>query len=132
MYYRGAKVALIFYDVTSRDSFEGKVEEWVKDVRSKASDDVNIIIVGNKIDKSGERKVSTEEGWLCAEKFGLPFFEVSAKDGICVDELFIKLGKMVVENNPDMLDGSGKGGSEDDMENVMLGPPEEKKRSGCC
>lgn len=49
MYYKNAIGACIVFDVTSRDSFE-KCQAWVKELNEKASADIRIVIVGNKID----------------------------------------------------------------------------------
>lgn len=103
MYYRDAHGVLIFYDITRRDTFIGKVDEWVNTVKNGASEDVNIILVGNKVDDEANREVTTEEGRECAERLGVPFFEVSAKSGIFINEMFNKLGEMIAENSWDKL-----------------------------
>lgn len=41
MYYRGAAVALLVYDVTSEDSFSS-VKEWVKELRANIYDKIRI------------------------------------------------------------------------------------------
>ena len=51
-----------------------------------------VILVGNKYDISDkERKVSIEEGQGKANEFKIPFFETSCKDGININEVFVKL-----------------------------------------
>lgn len=127
MYYRDAKAALIFYDITDRRTFEDKIKEWIEDVRSKSTEDVSIIIVGNKIDMEDKREVSTDEGREFAERLGIPFFEVSAKDGTCLNELFTTVGKVVLEKNPKMFDET-----ESDQDLVTLDDRPVKKKSGCC
>lgn len=99
VYYRGAQGALIFYDVTNRWTFDGKIDEWVSAVKNGAPEKVNIILVGNKIDNEANRQVSTVEGKECAKRLGLSFFEISAKEGTCIEEMFNELGELVIENN---------------------------------
>ena len=48
-----------------------------------------MIIVGNKSDLEDKREVSNEEGRELAEKYGLDFFETSAKTGANVNEMFV-------------------------------------------
>ena len=60
-YFRGAQGILLCYDVTDRDTFEN-VRHWVSQIKKHADDDVGVIMVGNKCDKSELRMVSTEEG----------------------------------------------------------------------
>jgi Ras-related protein Rab-5C len=48
MYYRCAKIALVIYDVTSNESFEGAVG-WINELNEK-NETCNIYLIGNKID----------------------------------------------------------------------------------
>ena len=48
-YYKGSKGALIVYDITNNETFE-KIEKWMGEIKEKTSDDIQIIIVGNKFD----------------------------------------------------------------------------------
>ena len=54
LYYRGASAAAIVYDITSKDSF-AKAKYWVKELQKNASQDIVIILVGNKCDMDSER-----------------------------------------------------------------------------
>lgn len=130
MYYRDAHGALIFYDITDRMTFYGKIDEWVNVVKGKAQDDVKIVIVGNKVDMENEREVTTEEGRECAERLGASFFEVSAKDGTCVNEAFSRLVELIVENNWESIEESNKDDKSDqgihDLGDLK------KKKTGCC
>eukprot|EP01125_Pyxidicula_operculata_P003359 TRINITY_DN1400_c0_g1_i3.p1 TRINITY_DN1400_c0_g1~~TRINITY_DN1400_c0_g1_i3.p1 ORF type:complete len:138 (+),score=13.39 TRINITY_DN1400_c0_g1_i3:186-599(+) len=51
----------------------------------------NIVLVGNKIDLTEQRIVSTEEGRCSANRFGCPFLEVSAKVRLHLDDIFLTL-----------------------------------------
>ena len=75
------------YNVTSRESFE-QIEEHIKIIKKNSKTGVVLFIWGNKIDKDTEREVSSEEGFLEANKYNSNFIEVSAKEGTNVDELF--------------------------------------------
>lgn len=76
-YYRGAAVALLVYDVTERDSFS-HLRAWLNDATS-VTQDMTIILVGNKSDLESHRRVSTAEGQAFADEHGLLFVETSAK-----------------------------------------------------
>jgi len=58
-YIKDSAVAIVCYDVTSRDSFSS-VEKWIEDARALRDDDVLLVLVGNKADMDAARQVSTE------------------------------------------------------------------------
>ena len=97
-YYKGAKGALVVYDITQESTFL-KVEQFVKDLREKSDKNVYMILVGNKIDLEENRKVSKEEGKILADKLKMGFFEVSAKNGTGIEDLFKNLIDNVYEKN---------------------------------
>ena len=86
LYYRGAHVAIICYSVIDRDSFEA-VDFWKKNIIENVDGNVIIILIGNKIDLEG-REVTKEEGENKAKELGTTFYEVSAKTGFGIDDLF--------------------------------------------
>lgn len=91
MYYKGAAAALVVFDVTSAESFEG-AKDWVRELQQNAPPSIVIALAGNKIDLS-PRRVSTEQGKELAQRHSLMYFEVSAKTGEHVQEAFQELGK---------------------------------------
>ena len=97
-YYKGAKGAIVVYDITQESTFL-KVEQFVKDLREKSDKNVYMILVGNKIDLEENRKVSKEEGKILADKLKMGFFEVSAKNGTGIEDLFKNLIDNVYEKN---------------------------------
>ena len=66
-YYKGAKGALLCYDITNKKSFES-IDKWVPELKSSGDKDVTIVLVGNKIDLEQERVISTEEGTKKAQQ----------------------------------------------------------------
>ena len=91
-YYRQASGILLVYDVTCEDSFKN-VGMWLNNVKEYASDNVQVIILGNKTDLTEERKVSTERGRMMAEEHSLKFIETSAQTGENVKLAFLTLAK---------------------------------------
>ena len=77
---------ILAYSVTDLASFQA-LENWLRQIKIHASDNVVKLVVGNKSDSS-ERKVTYEEGKQMAEQFGLEFLEVSAKENINISEMF--------------------------------------------
>ena len=91
-YLRGAQGIMLVYDVTDRKSFD-HVSAWLEQIRQYADTSVEKILVGNKVDVEGKRVVTKEEGEELAAKFGLCFFETSAKSNSGVDEAFYAIAK---------------------------------------
>ena len=60
MYFRGAVGALLIYDITSKKSFK-EAEGWLKKLND-CTEDLVIMLVGNKNDLKDKREVSVQEG----------------------------------------------------------------------
>ncbi|KAF7820162.1 ras-related protein RABF1 [Senna tora] len=87
LYYRGAAVAVVVYDITSPESFN-KAQYWVKELQKHGSSDIVMALVGNKADLNEQRKVPVQDGIDYAEKNGMFFIETSAKTADNINELF--------------------------------------------
>ena len=92
LYYRVSQVIVFVYDVTNILSFEGLID-WINEL--KYNDEMNnkiLYLVWNKIDRDkSEIKVLTSKGKEIAEKNNMIFYEISAKTGFGVKELFINI-----------------------------------------
>ena len=72
-----------------RHSFNEAVEYRNLITKVRASEDVPVILVANKVDlEATMRSVETREGEDLAEKFGCPFYETSAAHRRHVDDVF--------------------------------------------
>ncbi|KAJ6249055.1 ras and ef-hand domain-containing protein [Anaeramoeba flamelloides] len=97
LYYRGAKGALIVYDITNSGSYK-RAKEWIRELIENGEQDAKIVLVGNKTDL--ETKVVED---ITAQKFadknGLEFFTTSAKTGEGVSQVFFALAQLLVGKN---------------------------------
>lgn len=57
IYYRGAHVCILVYDISDRDSFND-VRSWLDELNGKASKDMIIYVVGAKVDLDAQRAVT--------------------------------------------------------------------------
>jgi Ras-related protein Rab-5C len=96
---RKAIAALVVYDVTSADSFE-KSKMWLKELNEKAPANIQITLVGNKIDLD-QRMVSRDLADSVAKQHSLPYFEVSAKENIGIDDMFRSIAKSLPQTTHD-------------------------------
>ena len=91
-YYKGAKGALVVYDITSKISFEN-IDKWMLEIKEKSSKDLKLMIIGNKCDLKDGRQVSNEEAMRKAKDTGIALMETSALDSTNVKEAFHDLLK---------------------------------------
>merc|ERR1711934_1306199 len=93
LYYRGAAVAVVVYDITRRETFT-TLKDWVRELKMQGPSNILIAIVGNKADLADKRDVETAQGQGFAKEINGIFAETSAKDhegGI--NTLFTRIGE---------------------------------------
>jgi len=96
LYYRDAQAALLVYDVTDTRTFQS-LDYWVRELDEKVRDEnMVLIIAGNKSDLPG-RRVKEEQVKAFAENAGIKYFDVSAKSGQNITELFTDLSTQLVK-----------------------------------
>lgn len=87
-YYNGANGVLLIYDITNKKSFD-KVDFWYNDLKNTLNlNEVFVCLVGNKIDLNENRVIEKDEAEKYVEENNLQYFEVSAKTGEGINELF--------------------------------------------
>ncbi|XP_041061559.1 ras-related protein Rab-26-like [Carcharodon carcharias] len=91
-YYRDAHALLLLYDVTNKTSFDN-IQAWLTEIHEYATQDVVIMLLGNKADVTQERAVKKEAGEKLAKEYGVPFMETSAKTGLNVELAFMAIAK---------------------------------------
>ncbi|XP_046982510.1 ras-related protein Rab-8A [Schistocerca americana] len=133
-YYRGAMGILLMYDVTSMESFN-HLSYWLRNIQENASPDVVKVLAGNKCDAVAERAVDAERGQKIAENFDMPFFEVSCKQNINIEEAFLTLARRIREQRErraSLFDSNEKSeGSKVDLSKSKLPAGAESWRCGC-
>lgn len=87
-YYRGAQGALLVFDITKRSSF-AHLQSWLEEVRRQGTDNMSVLLVGNKADLAADREVTREEAEQFAAANGLKYIETSAKTAQNVDAAFL-------------------------------------------
>ena len=79
---------VLVYSINSTKSFEVIQTLYDKIVDQVGNPKLPVILVGNKKDLEHEREVSKEEGEKLARDLKAAFLETSAKDNLCVCDLF--------------------------------------------
>jgi len=135
-FYRGAHGILLVYDITDKESFGIRVEEWLKEIKNYTADNTPIVLVGNKADLESKRAVDQATAKAFADKHNLKFIETSAKESINVNEAFMSLAEKVydVKFNKDSLRPSGGPaiGTKHTVEPSAKGNGKKEKSGGMC
>jgi len=106
-YYKGAKGALLVYDVTRADSYES-LANWVAELlKNNGGNKVPIVLIANKIDLREKNlfTIQKEFGLEYAKKlsewsgFTIPYIETSAKTGENVNKAFHILIDQILESS---------------------------------
>lgn len=95
-YYKGANGIMLVFDVSDKQSLDN-IEYWIRNIKKHALDSVHVALVGNKTDlrvSAGVNSCDVNAGRDIAKKFGVPYFETSAKESHNVDEAY----KTVLQN----------------------------------
>eukprot|EP01080_Neovahlkampfia_damariscottae_P007708 gene7708-12174_t len=88
---------LIVYSITDYVSFK-EIEKIIEIIyRIQKVSSYPIVLVGNQSDLENQRKVEKKEGEKLANKYKIPFFEVSAKEKTNLNECFEKLALKMTE-----------------------------------
>ena len=124
-YIRDSSVAVIVYDITSRQSF-ANTQKWIEDVRAERGEDVIIVLVGNKIDMQEKRQVTVDEAEKKSKEYNTLFVETSAKAGQNVKSLFRKIALALpgMENLGDQQQPAA-------MTEIKINPSQAAQDSSC-
>ena len=130
-YYKGAKGAIIVYDITNEDSFNN-VESWMNEVTKKGQRDIQFLLLGNKKDLVNDREVSEEKGIEKARELNMHLFEASALEKTNVNEAFNYLMREIymeirMQKNRNVSDNDEK----IDQAGIALNTNKKEKKK-CC
>jgi len=97
-YMRSGDGYVIVYSITSTGTFleaNGFREQLYRVLDKDLSEDVPIVLCGNKCDLEADRQVQKSEAEKLAEEWRVLFFETSAKNKINITESFTALVKKI-------------------------------------
>lgn len=95
-YFRNTNVILVFFDVTSKESFLN-IDYWLNMAYDNST---NVILIGNKCDM--DYKMNLKEISNYVNKKKVPYFETSAKTNYNIKTVTDYIISTIVENNIDL------------------------------
>ncbi|KAL5188575.1 Ras-related protein RABC1 [Glycine soja] len=118
------------YDVTRRDTFTNLSEIWAKEIDLYSTNqDCIKMLVGNKVDKEGDRVVTKKEGIDFAREYGCLFIECSAKTRVNVQQCFEELVLKILDT-PSLIAEGSKGVKKNIFKERP--PQSDASTSSCC
>lgn len=128
-YYKGAKGAMIVYDVTSKSTFDN-VDKWCNELRMKGSNNINIIMIGNKTDLKDNIVINSDMSQEKGKFLQIPVMETSALDSSNVKEAFYLL---IQEMYLSFINKENNNAKSDSIEEgVSLDAQKKEDKKGCC
>ena len=96
--FKNTDCCVLVCDLTNEKSFEG-LEKWRTEFLNKLAikdpDNFPFVLIGNKCDKSDERKVQDDKLKLyCESHNNIPYFETSAKNNVNVEKAFEEIARL--------------------------------------
>lgn len=101
LYMKNGQGFLLVFSITAQSTFNDLQDLREQILRVKDTDDVPMILVGNKCDLEDERVVGKDQGQNLARQFNCAFLETSAKSKINVNEIFYDLVRQINKKNPE-------------------------------
>jgi small GTP-binding protein len=132
-FYKGAKMALLVYDITRKESFDNIKSFWYDQIKEFGDEGVILGIVGNKCDMYDEEAVPEEEAREYAKSIGAIFQLTSAQNNSGINELFKNIGAKYLDPNTKIEE------PEPGQNNIIINAHdhiqkdnEQKKKKSCC
>ena len=122
-YLKPANGVILVFDITKEDTFDA-IDEWLKYLKDNNKDNIEKILIGNKLDLEKNRKVSKEDAEAFAKANGCQYFEASAKTGQNINEALDEIARITYL--------SKKGKTEDDKNIVLNKDKPGAKKKKCC
>jgi GTPase SAR1 family protein len=95
--YRNSKIVVLVFSVTDANAI-ADLRCWVEEIRKWVDEMPSLIVVTNKTDLEEKRVLSSEEAQGVAGELEAPYFEVSAKTGQGIEDLFVRPGEEAIGN----------------------------------
>ena len=97
-YLTDSRAGIIMFDITNKESFDN-VKKWYDIITKVADPNVTLILVGNKVDLTDSREVSTEEGMELAKELKIFYMETSVKMNENIGEVFEWIALQIINQN---------------------------------
>jgi len=98
LYMKNGQGFIIVYSIIAQSTFKELPDLRDQILRVKDSENVPMVLVGNKCDLSEQREVSTADAEKLAQKFNCIFMEASARTQHNIEKIFHELVRQICPN----------------------------------
>ena len=129
IFYKDARIAILVYDITRKDSYEELKNYWYAQIKESSPDNIIIGIAANKCDLYDNEQVPEDEARAFANEIGAVFKLTSANTNTGIEELFRALGYRILDPNY-----SEENEAYNKKPNIKIEVEDKntKKKKGCC
>lgn len=128
IYCRDAQLGFIVFSVNERKTFD-VIDFWVNSLVENGGNNVLLFLIGNKVDlPRDENGITTDEAQKKADEIRASYIEVSAKDGIGVEELV----QMAAQEYFEQKNSRSQSKSVETPNNVDIQQSSSEKKESCC
>ena len=129
IFYKDARIAILVYDITRKDSYEELKNYWYAQIKESSPDNIIIGIAANKCDLYDNEQVPEDEARAFANEIGAVFKLTSANTNTGIEELFRALGCRILDPNY-----SEENEAYNKKPNIKIEVEDKntKKKKGCC
>ena len=131
-FYKDAKVAILVYDITQKESFTNMKQYWYEQLKEFGSKDIIIGVAGNKCDMYEKEDVSENEGKEFAEQIGAFFEMTSAKNNTGINDLFMNAAQRFFDPDYKQNPEDGKDNIESEGKVKLDSNAQKNQRRRCC
>lgn len=128
-YARDAKVCMLVYDITSKDSFHN-LDRWYQTIKEHLAENVVLVVVANKYDLASKEAIPIEEVKNFTQNIGAMYMKTSAKNDVGIEEMFIEICRELAGNPSIQKMSTYRFSNSIKLEPVKTGTFKKKKK--CC
>ena len=135
LFYKGACVGILVYDITSQKSFDSIKDYWYNELKENTESNIIFNVVANKQDLYEQEQVKEQDAKEFAKSINAGFYLTSAKRNINISDLFINSGKKYIDPNYNFVINNNNDDNNEERKarsNSLRINTAQRQRNTCC
>jgi len=98
-FYHNSSLGILVYAIDNKNSYDN-LDSWLNEIKNEGNPDINIFLIGNKVDLENQRQVTKEMAENFCKNNKINFFlETSAKTGFNAENVFVEAAKLLYQQH---------------------------------